>query len=316
MGIQIGAKAQVSIGFESTPGTAVSTTVATRISSTGIQRKATHEALKTLSGDGTVAIASDSFLSTIDIDGPIKGPAGYQGSALGSLLELAMGAKSTSGSGPYDHAFTLAQSQLTATLAVERGSLGGLGDEVVNGCKLNRLTLSCDTGKAMEFEASFLGMGGADRTGSSPTALATLYPVIHSHAGQMSFNSANYKLSKFKLTIDRKLQRVDELGSAYSAEPMASDDLEVSLDLELVARSDDLLAANLAGTQSDAAITFSDGTRSLAITLHNAKIVQYSDPISSVGVVTQQVTLRGHGDGTKHGLGITLTNGNSSSRGS
>ena len=89
---------------------------------------------------------------------------------------------------------------------------------------------------------------------------------------------------------------------------------EVMFECELIARSDALQVAALAGTQGDATITFTDGTRSLAITLHNATIMDYADPISGVGVIRQKVRFQGFADGTKHGLGIVLTNGNSSNR--
>jgi len=58
-------------------------------------------------------------------------------------------------------------------------------------------------------------------------------------------------------------------------------------------------------------LTFSDSPRSLAFTLHNGVITDYSDPIQGVGVIEQTVTWRGVGDDSDNGLAITLTNADS-----
>jgi hypothetical protein len=67
-------------------------------------------------------------------------------------------------------------------------------------------------------------------------------------------------------------------------------------------------------TSADLTCTISDGTRSLAVTLYGATITAHSDPLSSVGVIKQKVTWTGKGDGTNHGIGFVLTNGNATPR--
>ena len=315
MALLTGFKTGLSLGVESTPGTGVSATVGARASDIPLAPALKSEQIKTLGGDGVAPIAAGTALQVaVDVSGTVKMPTCYQGNALGLLLELALGSVTTAGTGPYTHTYALAADQLSATVYIERGASGN--DDKVTGVKVGKLELSVSPGQVMEASVDFIGMGYTSRTGQSATAPATPYYVKHNHSGTLSFNSNTYTLASFRLMIDRKLARVDELGTLLSAEPTATDLAEVSLEVELNARDNTLQVAALAGTQGDATITFSDSPRSLAITLQNAQILSYSDPISSVGLVKQKVTFTGFGDGTNHALSVVLTNANSSNRAS
>lgn len=312
----IGHLAQLSAGVESTAGTPVSRTVGMRIVSVDFAPKLKKSALKNLTGDGTVAVATGTLAEAIDVSGNVKAQACYQGGMLGLLLELAMGSGSntTTGSGPYTHTMVLAPNQNTATVAIERGNSGS--DDLLNGVKVSKFVLSVQTGQAMEVSADFVGMSYASRAGVAKSTPATPYYIKHNHVGTIGFDSAAYVASSFTLTIDRKTAPLMELGSLTSAEPMPTDMLEVMVEAEIVVRDNALQSAALAETSGDLTCTITDGTRSLAVTLHNAQIMEQSDPISSVGVIKQKVKWQGFGDGTNHGLSVVLTNGDSSVRGS
>lgn len=310
MPAQLGMQGRVSLGEEVTAGTAVSRTVTGRIYSTTVQGKVTREVVGHLYGSaGSVANVMDQFDVSKDVGGEITFPATYQGGMLGLLLKHAMGANIDAGAGPYTHTLTLSGSLPAGlTVAVERGA-GGLSDQVFNGNKVASLELSVQPGQVMQGRATLIGLGYASRGSDSPPAVETPYYIKHNHAGSLGFNSATYTVRSFTLRIDNSLEAIRELGSLPATEVNRSDFQTVEMDLELVARSDAPYAAHLAGTQGDATLTFSDGTRSLAVTLHNAVIMSYDDPISGPGYITQRLTMRGFGDGTKHGLGIVLTNG-------
>ena len=62
------------------------------------------------------------------------------------------------------------------------------------------------------------------------------------------------------------------------------------------------------GDSGDLTLTFTDGARSLAFTLHNAEIVSISEPIQGPGVMTQEIELRGYADNTDSGLTVVYTN--------
>lgn len=310
MAAQLGMQARIGLGEEVTAGTAVSRTVSGRINSTTVQGKVTREVVGHLYGSaGTVANVMDQFDVSKDVGGDIVFPVTYQGGILGVLLKHAMGGLVDAGAGPYTHTYTLSGSLPAGlTVAVERG-VGGLGDQVVNGCKVSLLELSVQPGQVMQGRATLLGMDFAARTGDSPVALATPYYVKHNHSGSLGFNSATYAVRSFTVRINNNLEAIRELGTLAATEINRSQFQSVEFDIELVARSDSPYAAHTAGTQADATLTFTDGTRSMAITLHNAVIMTYDDPINGPGYITQRLMLRGFGDGTKHGLGIVVTNG-------
>lgn len=314
MGIQIGMQARVSAGEESTAGTEVSRTAVARLVSTTLARTVDKDVVPHLVGSGASAANPVDFFETVgNVGGDLEINAAYQGSALGLWLKHALGSVNTTGSGPYAHAFSLAGALPAGlSLCVERGSVGGLGDEELLGCKINTFELSVAPGQVMACRMSIIGMSGSARGSDSPPALATLYPITHKHAGQLSFDSANYTLSSFTLRVNNNLTPLQELGNLYSAEPQRNGFQTIEIEAELVARSDALFTAALASTQGDVSITFTDSTRSLAIVLHNAVIFSYGDPIASAGVIKQKVVWRGLGDGTDHGLLVTLTNANSS----
>lgn len=317
MAVPLGLLTQASFAVEVTPGTAVSPrTVGMRLTSNDLAPKLKSSALKNLTGDGTVPISTGPLQESIEVGGSLKAQACYQGGALGLLLELAMGTGSvtTTGTGPYDHTMVLTATQDTVTIASERGNTAK--DDVMNGCKLAKLVLSVQPGQAMEVAADFVGMGYDARGAVAKITPATPYYIKHNHCGQVGFNSANYTASSLTLTIDRKVSPLMELGTLNSAEPQPTDMVEIMLEAELVVRDNVLQVAALAGTSANATVTLTDGTRSLAITLHNAVIMDHSDPISSVGVIKQKVKWQAFGDGTNHGLGIVLTNANSSVRAS
>ena len=317
MALPPGLLTQASFAVETTAGTAVSPrTVGMRLISNDLAPKLKSSALKNLTGDGTVAVSTGPLQEAIEVGGNLKSQACYQGGCLGLLLELAMGVGSctTTGTGPYDHTFALTATQDTVTIASERGNTAK--DDVMNGCKLSKLVLSVQPGQAMEVSADFVGMGYDARTGVAKIAPATPYYIKHNHCGQIGFNSANYIASSLTLTIDRKVAPLMELGTLNSAEPQPTDMLEVMLEAELVVRDNVLQVAALAGTSANVTCSITDGTRTLALTLHNGVIMEHSDPISSVGVIKQKVKWQAFGDGTNHGLAVVLTNANSSNRAS
>jgi hypothetical protein len=254
------------------------------------------------------------FTSSVDVNGSVEMPAAYAGNGLGLLLEAALGSVATTGSGPYTHTFTPGASLLSMSAAVERGVGASLGDEEFYGLKVNTFELSVSVGQTMQCKLDLIGMTSGARGSDSPPALGTYLPILHKHAGQLSYNSVDYKISSFALRVNNSLARLDELGSEYSSEPEPTDFQSIEIECELVARSDALYTAHKAQTASDAVITFTNGDDSLEITVYNAEITSYEDPISDPGVIKQKVTFTGLGDDTNHGLKVVLINDNSSSR--
>jgi hypothetical protein len=313
MPINMGLNGQISLGEESTAGTAVATTVGTQVTSVDIQEKLTIDAVDSLSGSGGTRNIIETIHSMTDVAGSISLNAYYAGGALGMLLKHALGSVSTSGAGPYAHAYSLAAALPNGlTVVVERGNTGS--DDKFAGCKISRMTISCAAGEPMKIQVELIGMSATARTTFTPTALTALasrFLVKHAHAGTLGFNSQTYRLKSFELVIDNKLARQDQLGSADSAEPVVTERQEITVSATLVGTTNALQLAHRSQTAGDVTLTFSDSPRSLAFTLHNGVITDYSDPIQGVGVIEQTVTWRGVGDDSDNGLAITLTNADS-----
>ena len=309
-----GLGSKVSLGEESTAGTPVSRTIAVPVLSVDFQQKRESDTLKHLLGSGTTRNPTSMIDVRKTTTGSVELDAYYKGGGLGMLLKHAIGGVTTTGSGPYTHTYALSAALPNGlTVAVERGNTGA--DEVHAGCKINRLVISQNFGEPMKVTADFVGMTSASRTGDTPpsmTALTSRFPVKHYHCGQLSFNSVDYKLKSFTLTIDNKVVPQEELGALTSSEPVFSDFQEITLQVVVAGTSNTLNAAHIAATASDVGLTFSDSPRSLAFTLHNAQITDYSDPISGMGIIEQSLTFRSLGDDTDHGLAVVLVNADSS----
>ena len=305
---------KVSFGEESTAGTAVSRTVAAPVLSVDFQQKRESDTLKHLLGSGSTRNPTSMIDVRKTTTGTVELDAYYAGGVLGLLLKHALGSLTTTGAGPYTHTYALSAALPNGlTVAVERGSTGA--DEVHAGCKINRLVISQNFGEPMKVSAEFVGMSTASRTGDSPaalTALASRFVVKHHHCGQLSFNSVDYKLKSFTLTIDNKIVRQEELGALTSSEPVFSDMQEVTLQVTIAGTSNTLNAAHLAATASNAVLAFTDSPRSLTFTLHTAQVTDYGDPISGMGIIEQTLTFRALGDDTNHGLAVVLVNADSS----
>jgi len=134
---------------------------------------------------------------------------------------------------------------------------------------------------------------------------------LHSQAGQFAFGGSNYDLKSLTLKVENSLDRRQLLGSVLTSEPMRSDFMSVTLDVELEA-VDALYNAMIAGTQSDATITFTSSTRSFAITCQNAYLSTSSDDVGDAGVVSMSCSFVCESDGTDEGLKILVTNSDSS----
>ena len=149
--------------------------------------------------------------------------------------------------------------------------------------------------------ASARGSAGTPSYGSGDT------PVLHSHSGQLSFDGATYDLVDMTLTINNALATRQHLGSSVTKQPLRSDfqsvELAVTVEVE-----DALYTAFTADTESDATITFTSGSQTFTLNVHNAYLSAASDPVSDANVISQSLTFVGQSDGTDEGCSIVVVN--------
>ena len=316
MAVYLGRNSSVGLSEETTWGTPTSRTNWRPLANVSLYRKVTQVPRPDLKSDATSAMRRSHFVSEDATDGSASLVCNY--GSMGLFLKHAMGtAAAPSGSDPYTHVYTLAASQPTGlTVEVVRGT--STKSEVFEGCKINTATFSVSAGDAMMLDLDFIGQTAAARgSAGTPSFAAEDLLVLHSHAGQLNFNSVNYDLRSMTLTISNSLDRRQLLGSAETKEPVRSDFMSVTLDVELEA-VDTLYAAQLAGTQGDVTIAFAHPTvsnRSITFLIENAYLATCDDSISDAGVVSLSGQFMAESDGTNEGLKVTVINGNSSNTG-
>ena len=301
-----GRSGAIGIAVETTYGTAVSRTNWRPVISSGLQRSPSVVPRTDLHAGGPTR--RSKFTEREEAGGDVSLLATYDN--IGMLLKAALGAVSTSGSGPYTHVYTLADTLPSLTIENIRGT--ATNSEVFEGVKVSSMGLECSAGTEMVMSLGFIAETAAARASAgTPSYSATENVALHHQAGQLTFNSVAYDIASFNLTLSTGIDRRDLLGSKLTKEPLRTGYAEISLSVTLEA-ADALYTAVLAETESDTTITWTKGASSIAFEVQNAYIESASDPISDAGIVTQDVTLKGLSDGTNHGLKITVINGNSS----
>ncbi len=301
--IYLGRNAAINFEEETTWGTAQAApwTNSRPLISGSLTRTVTKTPRPSLRSGSASAMRLGHFVEVDECGGGFSVECTYEN--IGLLLYTLMGTVSGTTPGPWT--YTFASTLPSLTIEFVRG--GGTG-EIVEGAKLNSGTFAVSAGGVMTFEGDVVAETSAARASATAPSYGTGdTPVLHSHAGQFTFNAVSYDLVDLSLTVNNGLARRQLLGSTVTKEPLRSDfqSVELSVTLEV---EDALYAALLADTQGDATITFTSGSLSMAFTIQNAYLMEASDPVSDAGVVQMSLTFAAESDGTDEGLQIVMTN--------
>lgn len=311
----LGRGAAIGFGEESTWGTAVSRTNWLRVTNLSIVREIEYLPRNHLGHRGATSAnrRAERYKSADNISGSFEFEAAYDDSTL-LLLKHALGAVSTTGSGPYVHAYTLAEA-LPTGLTIE-AIYGNGSAEVFEGCMITQLTLSIESGGLMTGTAEIIGQtsGGLTSAGT-PTYSSAGNPILHHQAGNFTFDSLDDKVASMELVVNNNLTRRLLLGSALTQQPVRGDFQEITLSVTREYDTDDLHADFLAQTNADAAITFTGtGNNVAAFTFHNAELTSnpHSGGVTGPGIIEQTLEFVCLSDGTNEGLAVSVTNDNAS----
>ncbi len=320
----LGRGAVIGFGVESTHGTAVSRTNWLRVISLAghiaqVERTARTHSDGPADATGGMPVAMD--------EGPIRTtgmtfetPASYADSTV-YLLYAAMGATAEAGSGPYTHTLTLAGTlpSLTWEVGVGADSAGTDRGLVVNGCKCSELDLTwTPDGKPAVLRTVWIARKDAgDAAVGSPTLPLVSTPSIAWHGGDIGWNSltiAKENIRSVKLSIRNGFgeERIG-FGDRYAQEPYLDSRRAITYEVtfEHLAAETSLYDDWIGGDSSNLTQTFSDGTNSFAITLHNAQITSFTSSTAVTGVVTRTLiwTAKAAVSPGNKGLAIVVTNG-------
>ena len=311
----LGRGAAIGFGEEVTWGTAVSRTNWLRVTNLSIVREIEYLPRNHLGHRGATSAnrRAERYKSTDNVSGTFEFEAAYDDSTL-LLLKHALGAVSTTGSGPYAHAFTLAEA-LPAGLTIE-AIYGNGSAEVFEGCMITQLTLSVEAGGIMTGSCEIIGQtsGGLVSAGT-PTYSSKGAPILHHQGGNLTFDSLDDRVSSLEIVVNNNLTRRLLIGSAQTQQPVRGDFQEITITAVREYDTDDLHADFLAQTNADAAITFTGtGNNVCAFTFHNCELTSnpHAGGVTGPGIIEQTLEFVALSDGTNEGLAITVDNDNAS----
>ena len=249
-------------------------------------------------------------VSTI-ASGDLEVPLMYEG--VGVWLKYALGsATSSPGPAPFTHQYAANTTDLpTFGIKFQRGS-GAV--EQFKGCMSSTMTLSANVGEEAKLACSIIAQTSASRDPAGITpSFGDGEQVYHYEAGKMGFNSVNYDLYSFELTIDNKLETRYVLGSTLTASPDVNDIREVTLSVTCGLEDQFLYNAQLDGTASDLTFTFTSGADEFQVYLYNAVVMEYDDSITTAGRLERTATFKGFADAVQPGaVKIIVVNQDSS----
>lgn len=305
----------VGFGVESTWGTAVARSKWIRTGGNSIGRVAEKGGRLQTGMGGNVVAQRGSYVAADDVGGGFTVEVGYEN--MGILWKYLVGDNSPGTTGPsgseYTHTYA-PTNQDPGGLTIEsirgRNNAGTTVAEVFEGCKLNTATISVSPGGVLMCSVdSVTGETSAARTTAGTPSYIDDTPVLHHHAGTFDWNSNNYTIRDFSLSIDRRLSRRPQLGSKNSLEHFPAGPMGVSATITLEV-DDALLAAYLANTTADGSIVFTDpaSNNTLTFNLYEAMIASYSDPVPGSDMILATLSFTCQSDGTNDMLGIVAVN--------
>jgi len=239
----------------------------------------------------------------------------------GLWLKHALGTLATTGAGdPYTHTYTQSsQLDVGVGLTIERilGTdtvAGATRAEVFEGCKIATLGIKIALGDIARMTCGIIAETSSTRAaGGSPTFTTNDYPILFNQAGNFAWNSVNYAAVKsMDLSHDNKIATRQRFGATTTKEPVRVDFTESKIRLTMDLENDNLITALTADTASDLTVTFTNAAnRTIAFTLTNAYISDYSDSTSGPGLLEASVEFTGQYDGTTSPLKIVIVNSQS-----
>ena len=303
------------IGVESAWGTAVTRTNFLRAKRLALRRTIETAVRGAMGSVGTTDLNARTLYQVRNTaGGTVAIECGYSDSTV-LLFRDWIGAVATAGAGPYTHTNTPtvpASFPVGLTLEQGFGRRASTNDaEVYEGCVINGGTFRCAPGEVAELELDIIAeTSGGRTTASTPTYTSNDHPILHSHAGVLAWSSLSDRVLSLEISVQNSLARRYLLGSQDTARPYPSGLMEITVRATREYDENTAYADYLAQTGADLTITFSDSPRSLAWTIHNAKLTDLSENIQA-GVTTQTLTWRGLSDGTDEGISAVFTNANS-----
>jgi len=315
MPLEFGRGAFIKLGEEGTYGTiAASMPVDNRIISASFQKTQEKERKTHLSQSGAGGFQNGHFDAFLNVGGSIDLPLLYEGT--GMLIKAAVGAVTTTDLSPatpqYQHDYEPASDGELPSLSI--GLQRGTGEyEVFLGCKVATMGISGTAGEEVTASFEIIAQNSNARSTATTSTFGSGRQIFHFESGDLSYNSATYKMKSFELSLDNKLERRNVLGDKKTLEPITNDVKDITLSVTLEMQDNNLYTAYLDGTQSDVEFTFTNSDGDLCnVLIRNCYITDYDDSVNTFGALERTMTFVGEGDASNEPIRIRMTNNQSS----
>lgn len=305
--------ATLGVGFESTWGTAVARTNWLRVKSCGLMRQRTKQAVEDLGSFGQASTAYRQFFVESDFaGGSLSWNLSYNDTSVAMMRHL-LGGNATTGAGPFTHTVTAASPQ-PAGLTIEQinGTHGFNSAEVFEGCKLAGGRLSWEAGSLLTADVDVIAETSQGLVAAgTPTYTSGGEYVRHHHQAQATIGGTGIPLRSARITIDRGLERLHELGSLFTSEPVEQRFM-ATIDVVAAWQQATFDSNYLADTQGSLVFTFTGASspNALTITGHNCLVMDVSREVTRAGWVEERIQFRAFADATNQGLTMAFVNSN------
>jgi hypothetical protein len=286
------------------------------LSSFGLALQQNRTASNVLSGERS---RTEPYLGNKSVQGNLATEIGAEN--LPWLLKHALGAVATTGSGPYTHVLTIANSLPTGlTLEVDYGAaISGSGRYVsYNGCRVNQMTLSFPQEGACT--ASFDLMGAKAVAGSAALDATltdtghTTYSAFSSTIQEGGSAIATVRSAEIVLANDLDGQGY-VIGGGGELGQLPEGFASISGTLTVLFSSAALMNKALSDTASSLAITLargdglgSAGNESMLFEVEQLKYEPSTPAVEGPAGVVQTLKFQGYRSGSAKGLKITVKN--------
>ena len=256
---------------------------------------------------------TDNLKKTVtECSGSFSVEAAYEGH--GILWEALLGSSTDGGGGgpTYAHTYTPATELPILTMVRMIGGSGGY-EELVRGVKLSKAVLDYKSGEGLTAAFDYIAEDSPDgRVAPATSWSAPDLPLVDFGEIDASFSwggVADWCPETIQVTIDNGLAPRFCAFSTVTEEPgFSAAGRSAQVKMTLWFDSLDAHNAFRADTEGDLTLTWTDGTRTFAITLTNAEMKDWDDDVPDSGPLKASVIWDAQTKGSDAGVSIAITN--------
>lgn len=300
---------------ETTYGTAVTPDVAWPVLSCDLQKLVLYQARQELSRESS-RLPSSKVPTEYEVGGPVSMELGYEG--FGYFWYMLLGAKASSGAGPYDHTYTMALDRpfMTGEQVNGTGIQGGTTQSrPFAGLQIARASIRIEAGGVMSAQYDLIGQdAGSPQTPTSVT-LASVAPsnlIQAQHAGDLGWDGGTLDWRSIEISLDNGMvkRRVNNQLKVARPAPVNDTQLRVRVTRDMNDRTYE--TAHDGATESDLTLSITNGTHTIAHTWHNAFVDRRSTSRSRGDTILETLEFVPQADSTDGGWEVVVTNSQSS----